>query len=144
MATKTHPYNAKFAYSSDGNSYTNVADVMSITPPNITVGSGESTVLDSANAAKEFVPGWMDGGDASMSLRMGQAVLNTVYGFLRTTYYWKILFPLITGETNNSTWAFQGHITAFGNPQFGTDNDDPIGLDITIKVTGKPTFTASS
>lgn len=116
-----------------------------MTPPEVSVGDTETTYLESTSAAREYIAGMIEGGECSFRCRFGKAEFNTLHSLLRTSaYYWKIKFPLIDTEANNSEIAFRGHINRIGNPEVSSDGDDCIDQEITIKVTGKPAFTVAS
>lgn len=135
----THSYTAKLQWDADGaGSYTDIAEILSISGPNIEFTDVETTHLSSANAFKEYVAGFGDGGEVKITINFAKAQINTLYGLVRVTEYWKVLFPLIGSEATNSQWAFQGHIKSLGNE---IPDDDRITCDMVVKVTGKPTFT---
>lgn len=144
MATKTHPYSAALSYATATNgTFTALADVRSVKPPNIQIGSSETTHLGSANAAKEFIPGWIDAGDIGFTLYFDSAQFSTVYGLVRSSRYWKITFPLVGTQTTAATWVAEGFLTSLDTAEMGID-DNAVTAPGTIKVTGKPTFTAAS
>jgi len=57
------------------------------------------------------------------------------------TRFWRVTFPLLSGESVNSKLEFQGILSAIGNE---VPEDDFIMVPITVKVTGAVTFTAGS
>jgi len=146
MADKTHPFGLTLEYDIDnaGDDYVAVGDIIAVTPPSISFGSAETTVLDSANAFKEYIASWGDGGDISFTIRFAKAQLAALYALVRVTYYWKIKFPLVGSESTESEWLAQGFITAIDTSEGSAESDDVFDVDVTIKVTGKPTFTAGS
>lgn len=144
MATKTHPYGTNLSYSANGSTYTDLTDIVSIDPPNISVGESETTVIDSTGAYKEFIPSWAEAGELSFTCRFAKAQYNTLVGFLRAVYYWKITFPLISGETTASTLVGQGFITEIGITEGSAESDDVYDVEVTIRYTGAVTFTAGS
>lgn len=113
--------------------YTDIAEVVSIGGPDITVGDVDVTHLQSANAAKEFIAGLLDGGAVTMEANFTAAQYNTLYGFARSTKSWRITL------SNGSKFDFSGHWNALGmqNPL-----EEEVQMPFTIKVTGKPTFTS--
>lgn len=140
----THPFGGRLQRSSNGSSYTNVATVRSITPPSVKIGTSDATHLTSTNAFKEKNPGWGDGGDCKFKLIFDKSEYDTLYGLLRSTHYWKVLLPLIGAEANNTNWVFQGHITEIAVDEFSATSDDPIMADVTVDITGKPTYVAGT
>lgn len=121
-----------FSYESGG-VYTALAEVMDISGPNGTVGDVDITHLLSSNVAKDYIPGFHDGGTVSFTMRFNAANLATMYGFIRSSKYWRITC------SNGSKWDFYGHINGYGT-------EVPLEEDITqtfqFKLSGKPTFTA--
>jgi hypothetical protein len=58
-----------------------------------------------------------------------------VYGLFRLDKNFRITF------VDTSKWALSGYIKSFGNE---VDREDIITANITVKISGKPTFTAAS
>lgn len=134
MTTANLGYGSRLAYSLSGSSYTDVAQVEDITGPSIKVDSVEVTNQDSASAAKEFISGLIDAGELTFSIVYLKTIVTAVYALIRTTYYWKVTL------TDSSTWVCQGFLTAI---EPGVPVGDKIGVNFTVKFTGKPTFTAA-
>jgi hypothetical protein len=133
-------YGTTFQYSLDGgNTYTSIAQCMELQPPDITINDVDITGLLSPNQAKQFRPGLLDGGEVAFKLIFLASVLSALYNQLFNTLYWKEIYP--DGTTQGSTWVFQGYIKKFGG-EIPVDNN--IMCNVTIKVTGKPVFTAGS
>lgn len=112
--------------------YTDVIQIMSIGGPQITVADVDVTHLQSSNVFKEFIAGFGDGGVVQLEAIYDKAQLATLYGFIRTTKVWRILF------SDSSKWDFSGHINALSTDQ---PLEEEVGSPFAIKVTGKPTFT---
>lgn len=134
MTQAIEGYGTDFQYSSNGSSYTSLAEVRKITGPGIKPKSIDATHLLSPSAHMEFICGIVDGGEVTLDLNW----LKTVYAVVKDTlvrvvYFYKIVF------TTGSTLVFQGFPTDIG-PEIPTD--DRISLAVTFKVTGKPVFTA--
>lgn len=145
MAGKIHSFGAILQYDLDGTPpYTALTDIARIKPPNVQVGSSEVTHLESVSAFREFQPGWGDGGEITFRCYMTKAQVAILYGFVRVLYYWRVLFPLLTGETVNSMWTAQGFITNFDSQEVTIDGEVTAMVDITLKITGKPAFAAGT
>jgi hypothetical protein len=145
VATKTHPIGTKLQFDLDGiGSYTDIADVRSVTPPSMTTGVSEVTHLLSPNNTREYVPGLIEGGEASFTIYMTKTQVPTIVSLFRVVCFWRILFPLIDAETVNSKWDFKGFITDAGTDEMTIEGEDAVTMPIKIKVTEKPTFTAGS
>lgn len=143
----THSYQAQLLQGATnaGTSYTNytsVGEVLSISGPDINVTDVETTHLASTNAAKEFIPGFTDGGTISAPVNFVKANMNTIYGFYRTMKGIMVMFNDSTSSTSaGSHWTFVGYWNRIGNE---VPADDRITADMTWKVSGKPTFTTGS
>lgn len=161
MATKTHPATTTIHYDDDGTDpYTQLKDIIEITPPDMEWGSADITPLEGSNPsgtpsigtrAKEFASGWQDSGQIDISVYFTRAQLATLIAtaFDSTskeslTLYWRIMFPLIDAETTNSKLEFQGFIQNWNWDAISRDNDDHITMNFTIKISGDVTFTAGS
>lgn len=135
VSTAIHSYGATLYYAtSSGGSYTAVAEVVDI-KDDLSVGSTKVTNLTSPNAFHEYIPALGEGGETTFTLNYTRAQATTLFGYLRTVLYWKVILP------NTDVYAFVGHISKFG---LMIPDDDRITQDASIKVTGKPTLTAGS
>ncbi len=114
-------------------SLTDVAEVVSINGPQITFTDVDITNLQSANVFKEFMAGFGDGGTVVLDCNFTAAQMTTLYGMVRVTQVWRVLF------SNASKWDFSGYINAISTD---IPLDEEINMPISIKVTGKPTYTA--
>jgi len=122
---------------------TDIAEVVDISGPNITVSAPDATHLQSDFAFREFLAGLGDGGEVTFTLNYTRAQMTTMMGLLRVMWSWQIVFPDADGIviTIPSTFDFDGHITALGD---SFEEDDVVSQDVTIKVTGLPVFTEGS
>lgn len=120
-----------------GGSYTAITLVTDLNKPKVSVTDVNVSSLLSTSAAKEFIPGMIEGGEPSFKLLFDKTQEAALYALLRTTYWWKI-----TLADSGSTWVWQGHIKEFGGD--AVPMDDKVETSVTIKVTGKPVFTAGS
>ena len=96
------------------------------------------TTLSSTGAYREFIGGFKDAGEVSLSgffdntVGAGQAELYTAFE-AGTVSDFVITFPVST----KTTWTFKGVVTAF---ETSTSLEDPINFSASIKVSGKPTL----
>ena len=112
--------------------YDVVAEVVSITPPSMQRGTEDSTHLNSPDGYKEFIPGLMEGGDASIGLNFEPAVTVTlVAAFDAGSGKYKITFP------DGATLIFSGIVTGF---EIGELTSGKMSATLTVKSTGKPVF----
>lgn len=127
--------------STDGVTYTTIAEVQSFDGPSATLDMIEATHMESPDYYREYIPGLKDGGDLSLSLNYLPS--NTTQNVLqedldnRTKQYWKVVWT----DAVSSEATFRGYVTNFG--QSGS-MDGKLDASITIRITGKVTFTAGS
>lgn len=145
MATKTHSYGTKLQYDLDGaGSYTDATDIKSIQPPKAKAAASETTHLESTAAWKEFIPGFLEAGEMSWTGYVHKTLFATFYTTIfvgRTTYYFRIQLPAISGETTGSKLDWQGFITECG---WDDIEDEAVMYSATSQITGALTFTAGS
>jgi hypothetical protein len=122
-------YNTTFSFNAT------IGEVLNITAPQISVEPIETTHLTSSNAFKEFIPGFGDGGEISLTINYAKAQLSTLYGLIRTVASFTLTFA------DSSTWTGSAFLTALSGGE--VEEDNRVTCEITLKVTGKPTFTAS-
>lgn len=129
----SHSYGTTLGYGSSSTSFTSLAEAidMGLDP---SVGSTKVTNLSSPNAAHEYLPGLFEGGEAPFTINYDKTTYAALYAFARVTKWWKITLP------DGGNAIFQGHITKF---PVKVPDDDRVTDDMSIKVTGKPTFATS-
>ena len=112
-----------------------IGKVTDITPPNVEVDDIETTNMDSPDTAKEYEAGYLDGGEVEVTVQFVKATQTTVYGLIRTTKFWLIEF------SDGSKWSFSGYLKGFANE---VEREGIVSMGLTIKVSGKPTYTAAA
>jgi len=128
-------FGAVFAYISSGSTYTDLAEVLSVTPPSISVETIDATHMGSDDGFREYIASLKDGGEVTVNLNYVEAsatLLQTLV--LAGVETFKVTFP------GSSTFVFNGIPTAFAFDDVVID--DKIAMSLTIKVTGKPVYTA--
>lgn len=121
--------------------FSTVANVSSISGPNISAETYDVTSHDSTNNYREFISGLKDGGEVSFDIFFNPDEATHYEGaggllqFLedREVKNWRIDFP----TSPVKRWSFAGVVTAFENE---APTDGPLTASITIKVSGKPTL----
>lgn len=119
-----------------------VAKLRSVGGINITRGVTDVTTHDSADEYREYIPGLKDGGEVPFSGTLvptdtdGQNALQAALESGAETAF-AIVFPTAIGYT----WSFNGIVTSFATTQAETEGE--IGVEGTIKVSGKPTMAAT-
>ncbi len=117
--------------------FTPLAEVVTITPPQLVRDTVDATHMASPEKWREFVPGLKDGGE--VSLEMNFIPGNSDWDILFTEFdndvasNWKITFP------NSEAWIFLAYCTGI---ETAVPLDDKMSATATFKVTGKPAFVA--
>lgn len=112
--------------------YTKLAQIESFDGPSNTVGSVETTNLDSTR--RTYRPGLPDGGEISFDLQFDPADTSHIY--LRgladapATKSWQVSYPTATHATLDT---FSGHLTEY-KPS-GGGSEDLLMASVTIKIT---------
>lgn len=129
----THGYGTTLA----GATTSTVGEILNITVGDITVDPTEVSNMDSPDAYKEFIAGMLDAGEITFAMNYNKAstaALKTAADS-RTSEVWTVTFP------DGSTWVATGFVSNLSN---ASPHDDKISGDCTIKISGKPVFTAAA
>jgi len=121
-------------------------DLKAVKPPPKKKASAEITTLDSTGFFREFMSSWGDGGEPTFMAYYSTAQFATLDDMLDDgdNWYWRIVFPLITGQSTNARINFVGHLTESAVEEATTDDDGKFMVAFTIRTTGRPTFTAAT
>lgn len=123
---------------------TTVGGLTSIGGVELSADTIDVTTLDSDGGYREFINGFVDGGEVTAEGYMDEkgtdeaALVALVGGNAKECV---IQFPKGTNTTAGPKWEFSGVVTGFST---SADLEDPLGFSITVKVSGKPTFTPGS
>jgi len=110
-----------------------IGEIVDVGLPDQTVDDVDVSTSDSPDKFMEFIPGMINAGQISLQLVYEKANYNTVQGALGADpEIWTITFP------DGSTFACSGYIKANGG---SSPIKDKIGQSVTLKLSGKPTFT---
>ena len=128
----------------DATATTTIGNIISISGPNSTRDSIDISTMDSGSLQREFIPSMLDAGELTAEMNYdGTAAgtadkLNTLFT-ATTAVTWKLSFydRANTNQTH-SFWQSTGFITALGH---AVPFDDKVTQSVTIKFTGKPTYT---
>src|SRR4051812_47142549 len=109
-STATVGYGSIIAYSTDGSSYTTVAQTVDLTGPEPEVGEINITNNDSPANTKEYIPGMIEPGELEFEVVYKKAVCAALYAMFGDgiAYFWKETYP------DGSTWVFKGFLKKFG------------------------------
>jgi hypothetical protein len=128
-------FGTTFSYESAADTYTALAEVLSVTPPSISVETIDATHMGSDDGFREFIASLKDGGECTVNMNYVEAsatLLQTLV--LAGMERFKIVFP------GSSTFIFSGIPTAFAFDDVVID--DKVAMSLTIKVSGKPVYLA--
>nr|DAE15370.1 MAG TPA: tail tube protein [Siphoviridae sp. ctdcr45] len=124
-----------------GNTDVEVGALSSVSGIDASADEVEVTDMGNTDGYREYLPGFKDGGEVSLSGYMdgedeGQARL---YELMESgdVVDCKIQFPAKIGKT----WSFKAGVTKFTT---SADVDDAITFEATLKVSGKPTLAATT
>ncbi len=112
-----------------------VAEVNSISGPNITRGTIDVTSLDSTGGYREFIGGFRDGGEVTLNMNF---TLDSYDDFkvdieASTLKTYSIELP----DTNTTTFSFSALVTSLG---MAVPMDDKVTSDVTLKISGQVTL----
>lgn len=117
--------------------YTLLAEVFEITPPTETVDAIDFTHMASPNFTREFGPGLINPGEASLAMNFipGNSADVALRGAMREVRGCRVTFP------NGATWTFDGFITSIGAE---TPMADKMVRRVTLQVSGSKVVGAPS
>lgn len=121
------------------NSYTSIPEARGLAVPQPTTEFQDVTNLDSDNRTREFVKGLIDPGEITLAANYtsngweqqvaDQAAADAVF--------YRVTMPRLGTQTAGDVFTFRG----FPTPSIQADDAGaPIGMTITIRITGPVTF----
>ena len=119
-----------------------LAELTNISGPSQSMDPIEVTSHDSADQFKEFIAGLHDGGEITLEGNFivgdttGQIAMHTDFQ-ATTVKTWILKWP---GWASGPQFTGSGYITAF---TWDFPHEGKVSFSVTIKITGKPVFTAS-
>ncbi len=118
-----------------------ISDWLNITGPSLSMAPVELTHGSSPDKFREFIAGLRDAGELSVELQFAPAstghavfIADFISG---TTATYTIQWVSGAGSTI-ATFTFSAFVISV---EPSTPHDDKVGLNVTWKITGKPTFT---
>lgn len=119
--------------------YTELLEVTEVTPPNAQVDDVEATHFVSDNRTREYIPGLIEGGEASVAMNRIPGSTTEIFlmglqtsGERRSI---RIVWP------NSTIWEFVGHVKGY---ETAAPIDDRMTATCTFKVDGAQTITIPS
>lgn len=128
-------YNVDFAIY-NGSTYTQVAEVISITWPGYKRDAVDVTYMDSTDQFREYIPGLMDGGEVTVEMNWVPSASDVIITALTASATGQFKITYNAGVNV----VFKAVVTAY-QPQ--SPLGDKLSATATFKVTGKPTWSAS-
>ena len=114
-----------------------IAEVISISGPNLTRGTIDVTNLDSTNGYKEFIAGFRDGGEVTLSMNFTMATWQDFKDDIDSDD--SVAYSIVLGNTEENTFGFDAFVTALG---MAIPFDDKVSSDVTLKIDGELTITS--
>jgi len=116
--------------------FTDLAEVIDITPPSDSLDIIEVTHMTSPNRIKEFIPGLSDPGECSFTINFlpgedDDDAIQALRGAVSPSNF-RITFPAV-GSAARVTWTFAGFLVGY-EPTVPTN--DRMTAAVRIKVTG--------
>lgn len=125
------------SYDSSSSNYVAVAEVNSISGPNMSRATIETTSLDTTGGYRTFVTSFRDAGEVVLSCNFSrdnyQAFLTDFQS--EDLAYWQIVFQ----DTGNTTFEFAAYVTNLGS---SVSTEDKVTMDVTLKISGQMTMTS--
>jgi len=120
-------------------SFTTIAETITITPPQLSRETFDKTHLNSPDQYNEFGGGMRDGGEVTFTMAYvdagtGQSDIRGDFD-ADTVVNYQVVYP------DGAQWDVSGLVTGIAPSELS--NDERISESVTIKVSGKPTFTAA-
>jgi predicted secreted protein len=119
--------------------YTQLQEVIEVTPPNAQVDDVEATHFTSTSRTREYIAGLIEGGEASVGMNRipGSAteILLQALQTAATVVAVRIVWP------NQTIWEFLGHVKGY---ETSSPIDDRMTATCTFKVDGATTVTLPS
>lgn len=112
---------------------TSIAQITSISLPEVSCDDIDVTSMDSTDDAKEFVAGLIDSGSLGLELSYEKSNYSNLLGAVRISDTYTLTFK------DGSTLVFTGYLKSVGGDM---PVDGKITNSATFKVSGLPVFTA--
>jgi hypothetical protein len=147
-AQYTLPTGTVLAYNTDGSTWVTIGNLIEIQSPGIERTWSPATNLSSA--AETSNPNWRKQADFSFKVYFVASVATALTGFITssppTILNFRVQYPLILSQSNNSTWTWTGYINKFSANKQTQMSDEKVMYEFTGKEinSGVATFTAGS
>lgn len=128
--------------STGGGVYVAIANVSDLSGPSRQRDAIEVTAHDSPDQYREFVKGLKDGGEVTATINYdpGQATHGQLDSDFEEHDLRNYQIVVLPGDVNEHTWTFSALITDLGD---SFPVDDRMEREVTFKISGKPTLSAT-
>ena len=122
-----------------GTAWVNIAEINSISGPNMSRDTIDVTSLDSTGGYREFIPGFRDGGTVQLAMNFIRASYDTMQTDFESddTHNYEIVLP----DDENTSVEFTGIVTEL---PLEIPPDNKITMSVSIKVSGEVTVNSGS
>jgi len=117
--------------------FTKISEVSNIDGPNKSRDTIDVTNLDSTGGYREFIPGFRDGGEISLTMNWTRDGYETLDGDFESDD--SVNYQIVLTDTGATTYSFAAYCTALGQ---GVPMDDKITATATFKITGEITMSS--
>jgi predicted secreted protein len=120
--------------------FTTIAEVVTITGPSLAMDPLEMTNHDSAGQWEEFIGGTLRSGEVSFDINYiptagtHDATTGLLNDLENRTFR---NFQLVFSDTGGTTWSFSAFVTGF---EPSAPFDDKLAASVTLKLSGQPTL----
>ena len=123
----------------DGSVWDQIAEINTITGPSKSRETIDVTSLDSTDKYREFIAGFRDGGTVVLNMNFTRNEYDILNGDFEDDDLQN--YEIVLPDAENTTLEFEGLVMEI---PLTIPPDDKISMDVTIKVSGKPTVNSGS
>ena len=117
--------------------FTAIAEVNSISGPNMSRGQIDVTSLDSTGGYREFIAGFRDAGEVTLEMNFTLDSYDDMADDFDSED--SVNYQIILPDTGATQFDFAGLVTALG---MAVPMDDKVTASVTIKIDGQVTITS--
>ena len=122
---------------SSATGFTTIAEVNSISGPNLNRDTIDVTSLDSAGGYREHIGGFRDGGTVTLNMNFTLDSFDDLKLDLETDSTWD--YQIVFSDTGATTFDFTAFVTEIG---IEVPTDDKVSASVTFKITGQVTVSS--
>lgn len=123
----------------NGSNWVDLAEINSITGPNKSRDTIETTSLDSTDGYRTFIGGFRDGGTVALPMNF----TRDTYELMNTDFESDVLqnYEILLPDAESTSFEFEALVTELG---LGIPTDDKVSADVTLKISGQVTINSGS